>query len=301
MVLVVGTADVLLLVNAARDVLGGKVEVLLAATVDEPNEVLLDEADDGAEGATFDEDDIMDEEDWAELDTVELAEAVLLALLPAGELESIMLNEALNKDAVELVIGADGFVVSVLELVAAIVELAGIADEVVDSSGVLVDGEGWALLKLIAVDEYDRALVVDSMELLVCELDCAVDVKDKVVDNAPDEVDEVICMLELRVDEGDGIELLLWLEVLADDIVGMIEETEAVDEPDIDVVLGVTTAGAPDIVAEGNMLLVSDHVDIPIDELVDEDMLGIRLELVVVLMPMLLELLVALTPHSARN
>lgn len=301
MVLVVGTADVLLLVNAARDVLGGKVEVLLAATVDEPNEVLLDEADDGAEGATFDEDDIMDEEDWAELDMIELAEAVLLALLPAGELESIMLNEALNKDAVELVIGADGFVVSVLELVAAIVELAGIADEVVDSSGVLVDGEGWALLKLIAVDEYDRALVVDSMELLVCELDCAVDVKDKVVDNAPDEVDEVICMLELCVDEGDGIELLLWLEVLADDIVGMIEETEAVDEPDIDVVLGVTTAGAPDIVAEGNMLLVSDHVDIPIDELVDEDMLGIRLELVVVLMPMLLELLVALTPHSARN
>lgn len=301
MVLVVGTADVLLLVNAARDVLGGKVEVLLAATVDEPNEVLLDEADDGAEGATFDEDDIMDEEDWAELDMIELAEAVLLALLPAGELESIMLNEALNKDAVELVIGADGFVVSVLELVAAIVELAGIADEVVDSSGVLVDGEGWALLKLIAVDEYDRALVVDSMELLVCELDCAVDVKDKVVDNAPDEVDEVICMLELCVDEGDGIELLLWLEVLADDIVGMIEETEAVDEPDIDVVLGVTTAGALDIVAEGNMLLVSDHVDIPIDELVDEDMLGIRLELVVVLMPMLLELLVALTPHSARN
>lgn len=301
MVLVVGTADVLLLVNAARDVLGGKVEVLLAATVDEPNEVLLDEADDGAEGATFDEDDIMDEEDWAELDMIELAEAVLLALLPAGELENIMLNEALNKDAVELVIGADGFVVSVLELVAAIVELAGIADEVVDSSGVLVDGEGWALLKLIAVDEYDRALVVDSMELLVCELDCAVDVKDKVVDNAPDEVDEVICMLELCVDEGDGIELLLWLEVLADDIVGMIEETEAVDEPDIDVVLGVTTAGALDIVAEGNMLLVSDHVDIPIDELVNEDMLGIRLELVVVLMPMLLELLVALTPHSARN
>jgi len=85
------------------------------------------------------------------------------------------------------------------------------------------------------------------------------------------------------------------LEVVEPDAV----EMEAVDDPEDDAVVVVTTIGWLDIVAK-TMLPDGDEVDAPNDELVDNRMLDSKLELIerVLLMLVLLELG---PPQIARN
>lgn len=196
--------------------------------------------------------------------------------------------------------------------------------ELEDVSGAEYD----ALLELTAVDEEDCALVVDcneeleDIELVVCMLDrdeivvagttaalelvlvvCSAEDEDVVAYGATDEVEDDIGMLRLWVDDGIELELLSWLEGVPADVAETVDQAEAVEDPEDDVVGVVTTPGGLDIVADDDKLLDGGDVDAPKDELVDVRTLDNELELLerALLMLMLLELVPALMPHSARN